>query len=91
LVANDVLNYFLGSKRDVVALELLELSHPAFTQTYRIVRNARDGITVTLETAEVATFDYYPARIVELGDQRDLDTGIRVDFQRSLMLFMRRG
>jgi hypothetical protein len=79
-VPSSALNYFLRSKRDVVALELLEITHPAFTRVYRIVRNAVDGIEVTLETGELATFDYYPARVVELGDQNDLDAGIRIDF-----------
>ena len=74
------LSYFLNSRRDVAMLELVEISHPAFTQTYRRVRNARAGVTVTLETAEVATFDRYPMRITELSDQADLDTGVRIDF-----------
>lgn len=74
------LEYFLGARRDVVMLDLLELSHPGFTQTYRLVRNAAQGVTVTLETAAVETFDYYPMRITELGDSADLDNGIKVDF-----------
>jgi hypothetical protein len=74
------IDYFLNSTRDVVALELLEISHPSFTQVYRRVRNAPAGVTVTLETAEVALFTHYPMRITELGDQSDLDTGIRIDF-----------
>jgi hypothetical protein len=74
------LAYFLGARRDVVSLELIEISHPSFSQTYRRVRNARDGVTVTLETAAEATFSYYPMNIVALGDQADLDTGVRIDF-----------
>jgi hypothetical protein len=75
----DALEYFLGSRRDVVALELLEFSHPAFTKVYRIVCNAADGVTVTLETSATATFDYYPAAITELSNANDLDSGIRID------------
>jgi hypothetical protein len=63
-----------------VHLELLEISHPSFTQVYRRVRNARDGVTVTLETAEVAEFPWYPLQITEMGDAADLDFGFRVDF-----------
>lgn len=75
------LSYFLGAKRNVVALELVEISHPSFSQVYRRVRNARAGVTVTLEGAGgEQTFDYYPMNIVELGDSADLDTGIRIDF-----------
>jgi hypothetical protein len=79
-VADPVLEYFLSSKRDDVALELLEVSHSAFTKTYRIVRNATDGVTVTLETGATAEFEYYPATITELGSMSDLDSGIRIDF-----------
>ena len=74
------LSYFLNTRRDIPLLETIEISHPAFTQIYRKVRNNSDGITVTLEDATEATFDYYPMAITELKDQADLDTGIRVDF-----------
>lgn len=77
---SNALRYFLSAKRNVVALELVEFSHPAFSQVYRRVRNAREGVTVTLEDGTVATFDYYPMQITELGDQIDLDTGVRIDF-----------
>lgn len=62
--------FFLNSSANVVQLELIELSHSQFSKVYRIVRNACQGITVTLETAEVATFDYYPLRI-EAGQTKD--------------------
>jgi len=74
------LSYFLNSGRDVVALELIEISHSAFSQVYRRVRNARDGVVVTLETGVQAAFEWYPMAITELSDQADLDTGIRIDF-----------
>jgi hypothetical protein len=75
------LSYFLDSNRDVVRLELVEFSHPSFTQVYRRVRNARDGVTVTLEDGITqAEFPYLPMEITELGDQANLDTGIRIDF-----------
>lgn len=74
------LEYFLNSSQEVTRYELIEISHPSFTQVYRRVRNNRDGITVTLETSEVAEFTYFPMEITELGDQANLDTGIRIDF-----------
>lgn len=74
------LSYFLDSDRSVVRLETIEFSHPDFTQTYYRVRNARDGVTVTLENATQQEFTYYPMQLTELGDQANLDTGIRVDF-----------
>jgi hypothetical protein len=63
-------DFFLNSKSSVVQLELIELSHSDFSKTYRIVRNATNGITVTLEDSSTATFDYYPLRI-EADDTRD--------------------
>lgn len=72
--------FFLGSTRSVVRLELLEISHPAFLGTYRKVRNSRQPVTVTLETGASATFDYLPARIRLNGVRDDLDAGISVDF-----------
>lgn len=72
--------YFLNSRSNVVQLELVELSHPNFTQAYRIVRNARDGVTVRLSDAEPSVpFVYYPAKVEQLGARDDLDSAIRMD------------
>tara|TARA_Y100001973_G_C5206110_1_gene341642 strand:+ start:947 stop:1447 length:501 start_codon:yes stop_codon:yes gene_type:complete len=71
--------FFLASKSSIVQLELLEISHSSFTKTYRIVRNAVDGVTVTLEDASSQTFDYYPLRIVGVGTRDNLDFGIKID------------
>lgn len=75
----DYAAYFLNSASNVVQLELLEISHPDFTATYRIVRNAARGVTVTLEDASTETFDYYPLRIAPLGSRDDLDQALRID------------
>lgn len=73
-------DYYLNSRRDVVQLELIEVSHPDFSKNYRIVRNARKGITVNLAPGEPAVrFDYYPAKIEQQGARDDLDSSIRVD------------
>ena len=71
--------FFLNSPSSVVQLELLEVSHPDFTQTYRVVRNAVEGTTVTLEDDSSATFSYYPLRITPVGIRDNLDFGLRVD------------
>ncbi len=70
--------FFLNSRSDVVQLELIEISHSSFSQTYRIVRNARKGVTVTLETAEVAFFSYYPLRIESNTTKDDLDQSFTI-------------
>lgn len=78
-------DFFLNSSSSVVQLELLEIAHPNFSKTYRIVRNAINGVTVTLEVIPgedpvVATFDYYPVRITPTGSSNDLDQNLQVIF-----------
>jgi len=65
--------FFLNSKSSVVQLELIEISHSLFTKTYRVVRNAVQGITVRLETGVTRTFEYYPLKIENNGSRDDLD------------------
>jgi hypothetical protein len=72
--------FFLNSSSHVVQLELLEISHPDFSQVYRIVRNAINGVTVTLEDASSHTFDYYPVKITPTGSSNDLDQKIELQF-----------
>ena len=77
---SDYAAFFLASRSDVVQLELVEISHPNFTQSYRIVRNAPRGITVNLsDTEQAIPFRYYPAKVEQQGARDDLDAGIRVD------------
>lgn len=71
--------FFLNSKSSVVQLELLEISHPNFTKTYRIVRNAVNGVTVTLEDTSIETFDYYPLRISGTETRENLDFSLKID------------
>jgi hypothetical protein len=72
--------FFLNTSSSIVQLELLEISHSSFSQTYRIVRNAINGVTVTLEDASVHTFAYYPVKIVPTGSNNDLDQVLQVQF-----------
>ena len=71
--------FFLKSKSTVVQLETLEISHPNFTKTYRIVRNAVEGVTLTLENGQVVSFDYYPLQIENAGVRDDLDQSIKIN------------
>lgn len=71
--------FFLKSKSSVVQLETLEISHPNFTKTYRIVRNAVEGVTVALENGSSATFEYYPLQIENAGVRDDLDQSIKIN------------
>lgn len=71
--------FFLKSKSSVVQLETLEISHPDFTKTYRIVRNAVEGARVTLEDGRLVSFDYYPLQIENAGVRDDLDQSIKIN------------
>ena len=75
----DYVDFFLKSSSNVVQLELLEISHPAFTQTYYLVRNYTDGVTVTLEDSSTQFFTYYQLRMTALEARDDLDQAIRID------------
>lgn len=71
--------FFLNSKTSVVQLETLEILHPNFTKIYRIVRNAVEGVTLTLENGQLVTFDYYPLQIENAGVRDDLDQAIKIN------------
>lgn len=73
--------YFLNSRMDIVNYDLLEISHPFFTKTYRICRNNADGITVDLSPTELNYFfQFYPIAISTVDARDDMDTGIQVNF-----------
>ena len=86
--------YFLGSSPSVAQLELLEISHPRFTQTFRVVRNTEQdelaaldaqgnnkrGVIVMHEGA-VGPFEYesMPMAITKIGTGNDVDQILKVD------------
>lgn len=73
-------NYFLNSKSSVAQLETVEISHPAFSKVYRIVRNSAAGLDAILENGASAHFDYYPIKLVPQHARDDLDHSISVTF-----------
>ncbi len=68
------IDFFLGSRSDVVELDLLEITHPNFTKPYRFARNAVEGITLQ----DGRFFQYYPAKIKTISGEDNLDYGINV-------------
>lgn len=73
-------DFFLSASPVVAQLELFEVSHPDFSQVYRIVRNQRGGVTVTLPGGEgLTTFDYRPVRIRHDSQSDDLSQGLTID------------
>ncbi len=71
--------FFLKSSGSVVQLECLEISHSAFTKTYRVVRNATNGITVRYEDGVLYAHTYYPLQVQSLGARGDLDQGLQIN------------
>ena len=71
--------YFLAGEVTAIELRLFEIEHPAFTQTYRFVQNAKDGVTVTLEDSSSAFFQYAPVRIKPIASSDDLDQALRFE------------
>jgi hypothetical protein len=72
--------FFLNTDSNIVELELIEISHPNFTQTYYLVRNAINGVTVTLEDDTEQEFDYYPLVITPEGSGDNLDQVLNLRF-----------
>lgn len=71
--------YFLNSSSSVVQLELLEIAHPNFSKTYRLVRNNTKGVRVKLEDGIFYDFEYAPIRISLSNEKNDLDQIIKID------------
>jgi len=72
--------FYLNSKSSVAMFETLEISHPNFTQVYRVVRNHCEGITATIETDEQVFFQYLPMSIERMKTLNNLDFGLKVTF-----------
>jgi len=72
--------FFLRAPGRIVRLECLEISHPDFSQVYRVVRNATKGITVTYENGQSYFHDYCPLQIESIGNKGDLDQGFNISF-----------
>jgi hypothetical protein len=70
--------FFLNSSASVKAYDLLQISHPSFSQIYYLVRNCRNGVTVALETEASQFFKYYPLQMKGLGADNNLDQILRV-------------
>jgi Domain of unknown function (DUF1833) len=71
--------FFLNSKASIVELELLEISHSSFSQIYRIVRNATQGVTVIHEDGLEYEYIYRPVTLSLPTVRTDLDQILKVD------------
>ncbi len=72
--------FFFSSPPDVTELDLLEIYHPNFSQTYYLVRNQQAGVTVMHEGAVGPfVYSYLPMSIKPLGSSTDLDQEIEIN------------
>ena len=71
--------FFLGSSPALFQYDCLEITHPNFSQTYRLVRNCTRGISVTHEgPAGPFAYEYYPLQVKPLGSGSDLSQSLQV-------------
>lgn len=75
---SDFTEFFLNRAASVRPLDLLEISHPNFSRPYYIVRNARYGVTVVLETSVEQFFEFYPLQIKGIAANQNLDQVLEV-------------
>jgi len=78
--ANDAqyVDFYFGAPPSVAELQTLEISHPAFSQVWRLQPNYREGFWARLESGELVFWQYVPMRLQPLGDRGNLDFGIAV-------------
>jgi hypothetical protein len=72
-------DFVLAGPRGAAYLDTVVLSHPSWSQEYRVVRNAVSGITATLETAAVVEFSYYPLVVKPPGARQGLQLELAVE------------
>lgn len=76
---NDYAKFFLDRKVGVYQLECIELYHPSFLETYRVVRNDDRGVYVQHAPDSGQIFyEYMPVSIERSGMLGDLDQTLKI-------------
>lgn len=70
---SDYTEFFLNAGGGIVGLDCLEISHSNFSQTWYLVRNSIDGVTVIHEDASTHEYVYCPMKVAPSGSRADLD------------------
>lgn len=68
--------YLLGSAPSVVRLDTLEISHPNFSQTYRLVATVPPGTTSIEAMSE--TWEYCPMQVLPIAASDDMVQALNV-------------
>lgn len=71
----DYISFFLDSGPDVYRIETLEISHPDFSQTYRVQHADPQGVTLGGQAHQ-----YVPMRIAPRTASNDLSAGLSITF-----------
>lgn len=75
-------DFFFNSTRSTSRIEALEMSHPAFSQTYYLVRNPNPWMRTQVlrhEDGTPVSYQFCPLRLRPLASRADLDFGVSVD------------
>jgi len=70
--------FYLEGDRSTALIETYEISHPAFSQVYRYVRNDGRGGTFTLEDGTQEFFEFYPLEATRIPVNDNLDATLAV-------------
>lgn len=71
-------DFWLRGDPTDVRLRMIEVTHPAWSQTYYIVQNYADGITVQHEDGLFYDYEYVPLTIQLGASNDDLDQSITI-------------
>lgn len=75
----ELADFFFTAPPAAVRFQLLEISHPSFSTTYRIVRNSPGGVYVNHEDEAFPTFyQYLPLKLEEIGSENNLDQSLNI-------------
>lgn len=78
-MSDPFVSFFLTAAPSVIQLELIEVTHPDFSQAYRYVRNQRGGVTVSLPGVGLTFFEFRPLAIRRTEVSDDLVSGLALD------------
>lgn len=77
---SDYSSFFLNTPSKIIRYKTVELSHPNFSKTYRIIENNALGATLTIEDGTQQYFEYYPLKIEKAKNTTDLEQEITFTF-----------
>lgn len=74
----EYIEFFLNGKVETAEIETLEISHPAFSRVYYLVRNVTGGITLRHEDGQEYYHEYCPLSLANEGASDDLDYALSI-------------